>query len=136
MNKKFLLGIGVSVLGLGLAFGGGVVATKATTDWQTNAINKAQSDLKQQAYDKANVLSNQASTDINAKVNAAVSDEMKAKQDELNQLMEQYYQMKLNGITNTAEFKSVEDQITKIQQWALDQYKSQIDQTFATNQAQ
>jgi hypothetical protein len=124
-----------TTLGLGV-FAAGLfsqqVYTKATTDWQTNAYNQAQADLRTTSDQKTAQLSNQASTDINAKINSAISDDVKAKQDELNKLMEQYYQMKLNGLTDTPEFKSLQDQISQIQQWALDRFKSQIDQVFTT----
>jgi hypothetical protein len=125
----------ISALGLGVfasGFFGKDIVTKASSDWQTNAINQAQAELKGAADDKAQELSTQASTDINATVSAAVSNDLESRQAELNKLMEEYYKMKLAGLTDTQAFKDIETQIANIQEWALNQFKTQIDQAFAT----
>lgn len=136
MNKKVLLTIGGGILGLGIAFGGGVIATKATTDWQTNAINSANANLGQAADSETTKLTNSASTDINSKVQDQLNSEVQSQQAELQNLLDQYYQDKLNGLQDTAQFKSLEAEITQIKENILARYKENIDQVFAAQGAQ
>jgi hypothetical protein len=133
MNKKVKIG-GV-ILATGLVFSGGFfgqqIYTKATTDWQTNAINQANSDLGATGYQKKTDLVNSSSTDINNKINSQISSEVEAQKADLEKLLDQYYQMKLDGLTDTAEFKALEAQIVQIKENILARYKTDIDSAFA-----
>jgi peptidoglycan hydrolase CwlO-like protein len=132
MNKKVVLGIGASVLGLSLAFGGGIVATHATTDWKTDAINSANSNLGATGYNEKTKLVNSASTDINNRVQDEIGKDVQDQQAQLQALLDQYYQDKLNGITDTAEFKDLEAQIVQIKENILARYKTDIDNAFTS----
>jgi hypothetical protein len=130
MNKKVVLGIGAGILGLSLAFGGGIVATKATTDWQTDAINTANSELGSAAYDKKEALKASASDDINNAVQDKIGKDVEDQKAELQRLLDEYYQMKINNLTNTPEFLSLEQKIKEIQANILARYEAEIDKVF------
>jgi hypothetical protein len=138
MNKKGLKIGGVVLAGV-LVFGGGFFAnqikTKATTDWKTDAVNAANSDLGAAGYDKKNQLINSASTDINAKVQQDIGAEVDAQKADLEKLLEQYYQMKIDGLENTQAYKDLEAQIASIKQSVYDRYTKEIDQVFANQTA-
>jgi hypothetical protein len=134
MNKKVVKVSGLVLAGA-LVFGGGFfgkqIYTKATTDWQTNAINQANSDLGATGYNEKTKLVNSSSTDINAKIQDEIGKDVQDQQAELQSLLDQYYQDKLNGLTDTADFKSLEAQITQIKENILARYKTDIDSAFA-----
>jgi uncharacterized membrane-anchored protein YjiN (DUF445 family) len=133
MNKKTMKISGVVLAGA-LAFGGGLfsqqIYTKATTDWQTDAINTANSELGSAAYTKKNELINSASTDINAKVQDQISKDVEDQKAELQKLLDEYYQMKINNLTNTPEFLSLQQKIKQIQADILSRYENEIDKVF------
>lgn len=60
----------------------------------------------------------------------SLSPEIQAQQDELQRLLEEYYQMKVDGLESTAEYKELENQIEIIKQDVLTRYKSEIDSAF------
>jgi peptidoglycan hydrolase CwlO-like protein len=129
---KIILG---TTLGLGV-FSAGLfsnqIYSKATTDWKTDAINTANSDLGSAGYQKKNELINSASTDINTKVQQDIGNEVDAQKADLEKLLDQYYQMKLDGLENTQAYKDLESQIAAIKQSVYDRYTKEIDQVFAS----
>lgn len=127
MKKKLLI-IGGIVAGLGIAFGAGSFVTQAGTDWQTNAINQANSEMGAAAYDKKNELIAGADTDITRTAIAELS--IEERQAELQRLLDEYYQLKLQGLTESETFKALEAQIQTIQNSILDRYKKEIDTVF------
>jgi hypothetical protein len=135
MNKKVLKVSGLVLAGA-LVFGGGFfgkeVYTKATTDWQTNAINTANSDLGAAAYSEKEKLKGSAADDINSTVQDQISKSVEDQKAELQKLLDEYYQMKLNNITNTPEFLNVQQKIKEIQASILARYESELDQVFAS----
>jgi uncharacterized membrane-anchored protein YjiN (DUF445 family) len=135
INKKIVKVSGVVLTGA-LIFGGGFfgqqIYTKATTDWQTDAINTANSELGSAAYTKKNELINNASADINAKVQDQISQDVEDQKAELQKLLDEYYQMKINNLTSTPEFLSLQQKIKEIQASILSRYETEIDQVFAS----
>jgi hypothetical protein len=138
MNKKVLKVSGVVLVGA-LVFGGGFFAnqvkTNATTDWKTDATNAANSALGQSGYNEKEKLKSSAPNDINNVVQNKINAEVQAQQADLQNLLDQYYQDKLNGLTDTAEFKSLEAQIVQIKENIKDRYTAEIDQVFASQTA-
>jgi hypothetical protein len=134
MNKKVLKVSGLVLAGA-LVFGGGFFAnqvkTNATTDWKTDATNAANSELGNAGYQKKEALINSASTDINAKVQQDIGVEVDQQKADLEKLLEQYYQMKIDGLENTQAYKDLEAQIAAIKQSVYDRYTKEIDQVFA-----
>jgi hypothetical protein len=126
MKKKIMV-IGGSMLVLGgVFFAGNFVG--AGTDWKTNAINQANSDMGAAAYQKKTELIEGADTDIQETVIEELS--IEDRQAELQRLLDEYYQMKLDGLTGSESFKQLEVQIQAIQQSILDRYKKEIDTVF------
>lgn len=135
MNKKIRLTVSGVVLGLGI-FGSGIflssTVTKATTDWKTDAINSANSVLGESGYNKKEELKSQASTDINAKVTEDIGTEVDTQKADLEKLLDQYYQMKIDGLENTQTYKDLESQIATIKQSIYERYTKEIDAIFAS----
>ena len=52
-------------------------------------------------------------------------------QAELERLLEEYYRMKVEGLTDSPEFKKVEADIEKIRQNAYNRFTKEIDTLFA-----
>ncbi|MDT0160417.1 hypothetical protein [Bacillus sp. AG4(2022)] len=105
--------------------------TGASGDWQTNAINTANAEIGEAGYEKKEQLLKDANSDINEKIQSELSGTVDAKQKELESLLEQYYQMKLDGMTETEAFKEVERQIEVILQGSYERFKVEIDALFA-----
>jgi small-conductance mechanosensitive channel len=108
MKKSFKIA-GV-VLGIGTIFGLGTL-TGATTDWQTNAINNSYSELHNTASNETTDLTKNTNEDVNNTVNTAIQGTVADQQKQLEDLLQQYYQMKLQSLTDTQQFHDLEDQI-------------------------
>lgn len=131
MKKKAAIKVAGSVLVVGAVFAAGTF-TGASTDWKTTAINNAYSELLDTGNNKTEVLVDKSATDINNTINTAISDNVDAQQVELQKLLDQYYKMKLEGLTLTPEFKALEAQIETIKANVLANFKKQIDEAFVS----
>lgn len=138
MNKgiKLTLGIvaGLGIFGAGM-FGKDTVKTFAGSSWSTNAENAAYGELIDTANSTKNELVSNIDSDVNSKINTAIGSSVDEQQAELARLLEEYYKMKLDGMTESEQFKQLEQRIRDIQQNVLESFKNQIDQEFA-NQTQ
>jgi predicted nucleic acid-binding Zn-ribbon protein len=130
INKKVILSVVGGIVGLGLAFGGGSYYTHATDDWQTTAENNASTQLDKAAKDKTTSLSQSVDSDINSAVSSKLSDQIAQQQAELQSLLQQYYDARISGITDSQKFKDLESRIQTLQNNLLGEYKGQIDQMF------
>lgn len=130
-SVKITLGLTLAAGVFSAGFFGKDISTHASSDWQTSEANKAQAEMQKTASDTTTSLSNGVSTDINSTIDSQVSAEIKKQQDELNQLLQQYYDLKLQGLTDTQQYKDLVAKIDYYKQWAFDNYKQQIDQAFA-----
>ncbi|MED3562386.1 hypothetical protein [Bacillus xiapuensis] len=107
------------------------IVTKAGSSWSTTAQNNAYSELLSTGnVTKDNLVSN-LDSDVNDKVNAAIQGTIDEQQKELQKLLEQYYQMKLDGLENSPEFLALDQKIKDIKASVLDAFKKQIDAEFA-----
>lgn len=122
------------IAGLGVVFGAGSMFggkdTGASGDWVTNGINAAYSELVTTANQTTDGLTATVDEDANAKVNEAITQTVDEKQAELDRLLKEYYQMKLDGLTETEQFKALEERIAFIQQDLLNTFKQRIDEEF------
>lgn len=125
--KKNVIGgiIAVILFGGGLFLGGNVLGSN---DWTTSVISSATTTISKAGENKAKELA--ANTNIGEQMKQVLAPEIEAQQKELERLLEDYYQMKLNGLTDTAEYKQVEEHIAKIRQTLYTRYKQQIDAIF------
>jgi hypothetical protein len=128
---KIILG---TTLGLGV-FATGLfsqqVYTKATTDWKTNTINTASSTIGDSGYQKKQQLVNSATTDINAKIQQDITPEIDAQKADLEKLLDQYYQMKLDGLENSQDYKDLQNKITSLKNTYYNAYVQEIDKAFS-----
>lgn len=127
--KKSLKYTGVA-LGVAALFTTGTVVG-ATTDWKTGVINSAYSGFLDVASSKTNELTNDVDGDINKKVQNEIKGSVEENEAELQKLLDQYYQLKLEGFANTEEYRALEKQITDIRQNVYESYKKRIDDAFA-----
>lgn len=131
---KKVIKVALVTLGLGVVFGAGSMFggndTSASGDWVTNGINAAYSEMITTANEVTNGLTATVETDANAKVNKAIAQTVEEKQSELDRLLKEYYQMKLDGLTETEQFLQLEGQIEAIQQDLLNTFKQRIDEEF------
>jgi hypothetical protein len=133
MKKSIKIALGTT-LALGVfatGFFGKEIYTKASGDWSTNAENTAYSELIGTANTTKNDLVSNINSDVSNKINTAIAGTVDEQQAELQKLLDQYYQMKLNGLTSTPEFLALDKKIKDIQASVLAAFKQQIDQEFA-----
>ncbi|MGG0667830.1 hypothetical protein ABE073_04790 [Lederbergia citrisecunda] len=125
-KKKVLIGgiLAVSIFSVGL-FGGTALGNSS---WSTSVVNSANSLLVKAGQDKTKQLA--TTTDVGKQMQQLMQPEIEAQQRELERLLEEYYQMKLAGLTETDEFKAVEGQIDAIKRALLNRYKNEIDSIF------
>lgn len=137
MNKTIKIAIGAT-LTLGV-FGAGLfskdIVSKAGSSWSATAENEAYGELLDVANSTKNGLVQDINSDVNDKINGAIKSSVDEQQAELEKSLEQYYQMKIDGLTETPEFLALEQKIKDIQKSVLESFKTQIDQEFA-NQTQ
>lgn len=120
------LKIGAVVLGIGLVFGaGGFVG--ANSDWKTVVINDASKQIGQAGYEKKEELLSQ---DVSGQMKMAANPTIEEEMADLQRMLEEYYQMKLDGLTGTAEFQALEKQIEQIKVNVYERYRKEIDQAF------
>lgn len=130
LKKKKVWKFAGVVLGIGLVFSAGAL-TEATTDWVTNAINSSYSRFLDAASGTTNEIVTNADQEINAKIQSEIETTVVANEEELKRMLEDYYQMKLNGLTESEDFKSLEVQLAQIRNNVFESYKLQIDEAFA-----
>lgn len=125
-KKKVLIGgiLAVIIFGAGL-FGGKVFGNSS---WSTTVINSANATLAKTGSEKAKELA--ANTNLSREMQALFQSEIEAQQRELEQLLEEYYRMRLEGLADTSEYKEVGDRIEAIKRTLVNRYKSEIDAIF------
>jgi hypothetical protein len=135
MNKKVVKVSGIVLAGA-LIFGGGFfskqISTLATTDWQTTEYMDANTALGKIGFDKKNEIVENAPTDINAKIDTEINKTVDQQKAELETLLDQYYQMKLNGLVDSPEYKTLESRISALKSDIFNRYAAEIDQVFAS----
>jgi hypothetical protein len=130
MKKKYLVG---TVLGLGLIGGGYLLGghVGAASDWQSTVFNNANSEIGTAGYNKTQDLTSDPNT-ISDSMQKAMEPEIQQQQAELEKELVDYYNMKLQGLTNTDTYKQLEQKISDLKESIAARYKAQIDQEFAT----
>ena len=130
--KKMTKGIIVGVVSLGLFAAGSIVGVVTNADgknWTDDVIQNATSILTSTAEDKKDELLSDSSNISDAMKNA-LNPQVAEEQQELERLLEEYYQMKVAGLTDTQEFYNIRAQITYIKEKNLKLYKKEIDAYF------
>jgi hypothetical protein len=119
------------ILGLGVVFAAGTFTGNANLDWSQNAQNRAYSELLETRNEVVGELLDDTATDITQTLDGEVTSTVDANAEELRRLMEEYYRMKLEGLSDTPEFRALEQKIEELMLGVYGSYKTQVDNAFA-----
>lgn len=117
--------VALAILSLGLFTGSKM---GATSSWTNEIVTIAGQQINAAGFNKKEELKDK---DIAGGIKEALDPKIAEEQAELERLLEEYYQLKLAGLTETPEFKKVETDIEKIRLNAFNRYKAEIDLLFA-----
>ena len=120
----------ITVAVLVLLFIGLFTGTKygANSSWTNEIVTQAGSQLNQAGMNKKDQLAKQ---DLTGQMKTVLDPKIAEEQAELERLLEEYYRMKVEGLTDSPEFKKVEADIEKIRQNAYNRFTKEIDTLFA-----
>ena len=112
---------------LGAMFGLGTYAG-ANTDWKTEMISKANSRIGAAAHNKKEEILN---SDISEEMVKALDPTIKEYEEEMATMLENYYQLKLQGFINDGtEIEALEVLMEAKKQNMFEMYSKQIDAMF------
>jgi hypothetical protein len=128
MDKKY---VKYSIVGIGavIVFGFGAL-TGANSDWKTEVITEVSQKLGGAGYEKKAELLGKDGENVAVEMKAAINPAIVESQEELSRLLEEYYQMKIDGLTESEGFAALEARIEQIKESVLDRYKAEIDSAF------
>lgn len=115
----------VTILGLCVVFV--PETTYGDSDWTNEVLTEASKSIGNAGYNKKEELKN---LDVTESVKETLNPKIEEEKKELEQMLEEYYQMKINGLTDTQEYKSLEQEIEALKQTIFNRYKSEIDLLF------
>jgi uncharacterized protein YecA (UPF0149 family) len=118
------------ILGIGVVFAVGNLSGNASLDWKQNAMNLAHNELLDVRDEVVKNTVNNTATDINVTIQEGVSGTVDENASELERLMKEYYRMKLEGLTDTPEFRDLEDKINIIMMNVYGGFKTEVDNAF------
>jgi hypothetical protein len=125
MKKSF------KVVGVTLALGGIFAigsAVGATSDWKNEVVIEASRQIGGAGFEKKEEILTNA--DIGSQMKQVLQPTIQQQEDELARLLEEYYNMKLQGLQDTPEFKEIEQQIEQIKVNVYERYRKEIDDAF------
>ena len=99
----------------------------ANNSWTNQAINNAYSDMLDTAHETNEEL---AKIDVNSHILATFEPKIKTEQELLAEMLEEYYQLQLNNLTETDRYKQLEKQIEELKVSIFNSFKSEIDKMF------
>jgi len=111
---------------LGAMFGLGTYAG-ANNTWQAEVINEANSRIGSAGYHKRDEI---VEYNIGDQMKQALDPKIKQYEDELAQMLEEYYQLKIQGIIDGEEITSLEIQMEAKKQEIFERYSADIDAMF------
>lgn len=124
--KKVLLIVAL----LGVFLVGGLFAGAkfgASTSWNNEVLSLANTAIGGTGYQKKEELIDK---DITGEMKKMLDPKIAEEQAALEKMMEDYYQMKLDGLADTPEFAELESRIAGIKVDIFNRYKSDIDAIF------
>lgn len=137
MNVKRILVIGGTLLTLvGVATVGQVGGNgeaEASGTWVNDQLATNNKSIAGAGYEKKEELIQSSDEDIKNTINGKLDGKVKTAEEELQEMLEQYYQMKLDGLESSAEFKYLEQQIAITKKSIYDRYVKEVDAIFAGN---
>lgn len=127
MIKKVLLTAvaAIVLVGGGVLFGS--AQSGASSNWTNELASKANAELGKIGFAKKEEIVNK---DLTSVMGEAIDPKLKEEQAELEAMMEEYYQMRIDGLTETQAYYDLEKQIENIKLQIFNRYKSEIDAVF------
>lgn len=128
MNQKIKVLIVVGVLAVILAVVTPVLSnTSASSSWTNEVITDADITLQKAGYQIKENLVNQ---DVTEQMKQALNPLIESEIAELEKLLESYYQMQLENLTDTPEYLAVQERIKVIRNQVAERFKKEIDKAF------
>ncbi|MFS0657483.1 hypothetical protein AB1L07_02495 [Niallia alba] len=133
--KRNLIGAGLVLVLGGVAVVGniGELSETASADesWLPGQLAENNAKIAKAGFEKKEEIKSNANGDIKETINGKLSPELEKAQSDLEKMLEEYYQMKLDGLDSSPEFTYLEEAIKTTQASILDRYKKEIDTIFA-----
>lgn len=128
MKMKFKLLV-IGLFALVLVLGGLLVGSKygASTSWTNEVASQANIDLGKAGYAKKEEI---LARDITADMADVLDPKIAEEQAILESLLDEYYQMKIDGLVGTADYAALEVEIERIRNSILARYQVEIDAMF------
>ena len=104
----------------------GGIATSATNSWTATVENEANTRISKAGYDTKEELLNQSEALPEVMVEKA-DPYIEDYEKELEKMLEEYYKMKVDGLTDTQAFKDIEKRMDEIKTTIFNRYKKDID---------
>jgi hypothetical protein len=124
MKKSVKVMLGVTVVAG--VFGSGAYAG-ANNSWTNEVVSEASKEIGAAGYNKKEEI---IGRDVDGEIKGLLNPEIDKQASELEKLLEEYYQMRLDGLSETPEFKEVEGKIADLKVSIFNRYKSDIDEMF------
>lgn len=129
----------LGMTGLVLALGGVAVvgniggnsSASADESWLSEQVAENNRAIAGAGYNKKEEIKSNAEEDIKETINGKLSPELEQAQLDLEKMLDEYYQLKLDGLTESDQYKYLEQKIQETQASILDRYKQEIDSIFA-----
>ena len=99
----------------------------AATSWSSSVLNNANAKLGKAGYEKTQQI---LARDIGQAVIGEFDDTLSEEERQLELLLEEYYRLKVAGLTDGEEFKNIENQIGTVREQIFNRYKGDIDKLF------
>lgn len=101
--------------------------SEAGSSWDNEVLTEANSDIGKAGYNKKEELVKKPLDDsIKESFNPLIEEE----KADLERMLEEYYNLRLQGLTDTEEYRVLEEKIKQLKQGIFDRYKAEIDSIF------
>ncbi|MCM3387272.1 hypothetical protein M3649_03885 [Ureibacillus chungkukjangi] len=116
-----------TILGLCMVFLPNESEVGANSDWTNEVLTEANVSIGNAGFNKKEELKGRSVTEsVKSTLNPMIEEEKK----ELEQMLEDYYNLQLQGLTDTEEYRILETKIEALKQSIFNRYKSEIDLLF------
>lgn len=129
MSQKLRLGIVIVILAIILIVVSPVLSntTQAGSDWTNEALTEANVSIGKAGYNKKTEL---LERDIDEEVKKTLNPIIDQEIADLEKMLEDFYHLKLEGLTDTVEYQNLQEQIKTLKQSIFDRYSREIEAIF------
>ena len=132
LKRKLIAGITIVTL-VGIATIGQVGESKAEADgtWVNDQLAENNAAISGAGYEKKEEIKQNANGDIKDTINGKLEPKVKTAEEELQEMLDEYYRLKLEGLESSDEYKYLEEQISITKKSIYDRYVKEVDAIFA-----